>query len=164
MRSMTRQRTPGSPDRIERAVFTIVQHFEVLESFLDEFLRLFERFAGDILERQPAKRQRHSSAHVRAVHVNKFERAAAKVADNAVRLMNSGHDAQRGEMSLALSGKHGDSCAANAFGLGNESAAVARIAAGRSGNRPDTPHMQDIAQSTKTAQRIECSIDCVGRQ
>ena len=53
---------------------------------------------------------------------------------------------------------------ADALGFGDECAAVARVAAGGRRDRPDAAHMQDIAQRTKTSQRIERRLDGVGRQ
>src|SRR4029453_5368188 len=98
------------------------------------------------------------------MHVDEFEGAAAKVTNYAVGLVNSGHDAKRGEMRLALSGKNRDSRAANAFGFSDEIAAIARVAAGRRGNRPDTPHGQDIPQATEAAEPIKGRVDGVRRQ
>src|SRR5215472_5214674 len=98
-----RQRAPGPPDRLESAVFAIAQHAEILEGFLDEFLGFLERFAGDVLERKPAKGQCNAAAHTRAMHVKKLERAAPQGRDNAVRVMNPGHDSKRGKMGLAPS-------------------------------------------------------------
>ena len=89
-----RQSAPGAADRVERAVLPVVQHVEVLESLLDEFFGLFQRFAGDVLQGQAAQRQCHAAAHACAVNIDKFERSAAKIADDAVRLVNAGDDAR----------------------------------------------------------------------
>jgi hypothetical protein len=67
-------------------------------------------------------------------------------------------------MCLAFSGKDRDRCAADALGFGDEGTAVARISAGSRCNRPNTAHMQDIAQSAETPQRVERCIDGIGRQ
>ena len=45
-----RQRAPGAADRIEGAALAVVQHVEVFERLLDDFLRLLERLAGDVLQ------------------------------------------------------------------------------------------------------------------
>ena len=159
-----RQRAPGAADRIEGAVLAIVQHVEVLEGLLDEFFRFFQRFAGDVLQGQAAQRQRHAAAHARAVNIDQFERSAAKIADDAVRLVNAGDDAERGEMSLALAREDRNARAADALGLGDECAPVACIAARGRRDRPDAPHVQDVAQRAEASQRVERRLDGVGGQ
>ncbi len=140
-----RQRAPGATNRVEGAALPIVQHVEVFERRFNDFLGFFKRLAGDVLQGQAAERQRHAAAHARAVHVDQFERAAAEIADDAVRLMDAGHDAERGEMGLAFTRQNGDRRAADARRFGDEGAAIACIAAGRGGDRPDFSHMQDVA-------------------
>ncbi len=54
--------------------------------------------------------------------------------------------------------------AADALGFGDEGTAIARISARGRGDRPNTAHMQDIAQGPETPQRIEGCIDRIGRQ
>jgi len=54
--------------------------------------------------------------------------------------------------------------ATDAFRLGNECASVPRIPACGRRDSPDPPHLQDIAQRTKTSQRAERSLDGVCRQ
>ena len=159
-----RQRAPGAADRVEGTVFAVVQHVEVFERLLDEFFRLLERAAGDVLQGEAAERQRHAAAHARAVHVDQFERAAAEVADDAVRLVDAGHDAERGEMGFAFARQDRNRRAADARRLGDEGAPVARVAAGGGGDRPDLAHMQDVAQRAKTLERVERGVDSVRRQ
>ena len=98
------------------------------------------------------------------MHVDQLKRAAAEIADNAIRLVNAGHDAERSEMRLTLSGKDCDRGAADAFGFGDERAAVARVAASGRSNRPNPAHMQDIAQGAKTPERIERRVDGISGQ
>ena len=81
----------------------------------------FSAFLSDLpamsCKRQAAERQRQAVAHARAVHVDQFERTAAEIADDAVRLVNAGDDAERGEMRLALARQHLDRRAADALGF-----------------------------------------------
>src|SRR5262245_14998445 len=159
-----RKRAPRTANRIESTVFAIVQHVEIFEGFLHEFLCLLERLAGDVLERKATERQRYAAAHARAVHVDEFERTAAEVSYNAVRLVDSGHDPKCSEMGLALSRQDCDCRAANAFGFSDERAAVARVAACRRGDSPNAPDMQDIAEGAEPNQCVERRIDSIRRQ
>ena len=159
-----RQRAPGAADRIEGAAFAFVQHVEIFKCLLDVLFRLLERLAGDVLQGQSAERQRHAAAHARTVHIDQLQRAAAEIADNAVRLVDAGNNAERGEMGFAFSRKDADRRAADPFGLGDKGAAVAGVAAGGGGDRPDPAHMQNVAQGAKAPQRFERGIDRVLRQ
>ncbi len=159
-----RQRAPGAADRVECTVLAVMQHVQFFERFLDELLRPLERFSGDVLERETAERQRHAAAHAGAMHIDKFERSAAEIADDTVGLVDSRNDPECRQMGLALARKNRDAGTANALGFGDECAAIACVAAGGGRNRPDTAHMQDIAQGTKTAEGIECGVDRIGRQ
>jgi|SRR5215467_1206236 len=98
------------------------------------------------------------------MHIDKLERTATQVADNSIWLMDPGHNAERGEMRLTLSRKDGDIRAADALGLGDKSAAVACVPAGSRSDRPDTTHMQDIAQSAEPPERVESRLDGVSGQ
>ena len=49
-------------------------------------------------------------------------------------------------------------------GLVDEGAAVARIAAGGGGDRPDPAHMQGVAQRAEALERVERGVDGVRRQ
>ena len=98
------------------------------------------------------------------MHIDQFERTAAKVADNAVRFMDSGHNAERSEMRLTLSREDCDCGAADAFGLRDEGTAIARVPAGGRGDGPDAPHVQNIAQGAEASERVERRIDGVRRQ
>src|ERR1039457_7151152 len=92
-----------------------------------------ERPPGDVLQGQAAKRQRHAAVHARAVHVDQLERAAAEVADDAVRLVDTGNDAERGEIGFAFARQNRDRRAADARRLVDEGAGVARVAGGGGG-------------------------------
>ena len=56
----------------------------------------FSDLCDSVLQRQASERQRHAAANAVAVHVDQFQRAAAEIADDAVRLVNAGNDAERG--------------------------------------------------------------------
>ena len=60
--------------------------------------------------------------HAPAVDVDKLERAAAEVADHAVRPVHAGDDAERGQFRLALAGEHVDLRPAHALGELDEAA------------------------------------------
>ncbi len=158
------ERAPGAADRVEGAALARAEHVEILKGILDDSFGLLDRLAGDVLQRQAAERQRELGAHARAVHVDQFERAAAQVADDAVRLVHAGDHTERGQIGLALARQNLDRRAADALGLANEGVPVARVAAGGGGDRPDLAHMQNVAERAEAAQRIERGIDGVLRQ
>jgi len=81
-----RQRAPGAADRVEGAAPARLQRREAAELRGDDLLRLLQRLLRDVLQREPAERQRLALADVMAADVDQFERAAAEVADDAVRL------------------------------------------------------------------------------
>ena len=114
-----------------------MQHIEIFESLLDELFRSLERFAGDVLECKATERESYSATDARTVHIDQFERTAAKVADNAVRFMDSGHNAERSEMRLTLSREDCDLVRQMRSASGDEGTAIARVPAGGRGDDPD---------------------------
>ncbi len=130
-----------------------MQHVEVFERLLHDVLGFLQRLAGDVLQGKTAERQRHAGPHARAVHIHQLQRAAAEIADDAVRLVNAGNDAERRKMGLARAGEDADRRAADALRLGDEGAAVARVTAGGGGDRPDPAHLQDVAQGAEPLER-----------
>jgi len=100
----------------------------------------------------------------RTVDVDQLQRAAAEVADDAVRLVHAGDHTERRQIGLALAGKNLDRGAANALGLPDEGVAVARVTAGGGGDRPDPAHVQNVAQRPEAPQRVERGLDGIRRQ
>ena len=98
------------------------------------------------------------------MHVDQLQRAAAEVADDAVRLVHAGDHPERGQIGLARAGEDLDRSAADALGLPDEGVAIARIAASGGSDRPDAAHVQNVAQSAEAPQRIERGVDGVLRQ
>ena len=135
-----------------------------LKASATSLLGLLDRLAGEVLQGQAAERQRQAVLDARAFDVDQFERAAAEIADNAVRLVDAGNDAERGELRFALARQNFDLGAADAFGLGDESAAVLRVAAGGGGDRPDFADVLDVAQRLEADQRGQRRVDGVLRQ
>src|SRR4029077_10370517 len=99
---------------------------------------------------QRAERQRYTPADPVAADVDQLERAAAEVADDAVRLVNTGDDAERRQMRLARAGQDLDFHPADLFGLGDELGAVRGVAAGRCCDRMDAADLHDPAQRAKS--------------
>src|SRR6185369_11096287 len=129
-----RQRAPGAADGVKCAPFARFQQRQLIEGSLDDLLGFFERAPGQVLQREAAERQRDPAADARAVYVDQFERAAAEIADDAVRLVDAGDDAERRELRLAAAGEDGDLGAADALRFGDEGLPVARVAAGGGGD------------------------------
>src|SRR5205814_7755971 len=102
------ERPPSAADRVERPALATSQKLEVVERILDDLLGLLHRAAGAVLQRQAAERHCRAGLDAAAVDIDQFERAAAKVADDAVRAMESGDHAKRGQFGLALAGNHVD--------------------------------------------------------
>ena len=98
------------------------------------------------------------------LHVGQLERAAAEVADDAIGLIEAGHHAERGQLSLALAGENVDLGAADALGFGNESLAVLGVSARRGGDRPQLRDVHAVAQGAKAPQRRKRLLDRVGGQ
>ena len=117
------ERTPGAADGIEDAILAGLQHRQVAERLAHELRRLLHRLRRNVGERKSAERARHAGARLRAADIDKLERAAAKVADNAVGAVNAGNDAERGQVGLARAGQHFDIGADRGFGKLDESAA-----------------------------------------
>ena len=63
---------------------------------LDDAFGALQRFLRCILQCQTAERQGYAAVNAVAAHVDQFQRAAAEIADDAVRLVNAGNDAKRG--------------------------------------------------------------------
>jgi hypothetical protein len=91
-----RQRTPGSSDRIEGASPSGLELNNLRQFAPDDALGALQRLVGQVLQGEASERQRHAAAHTVALDVDQFERAAAEIADDTVRLVNTGYDAERG--------------------------------------------------------------------
>ena len=80
------ERAPGAADGVEAAALALVQQVRLLERLLDDLFRLLDGFRRDVLQREPAERERHAAFGAMAVDFGEFERAAAEIADDAVGL------------------------------------------------------------------------------
>src|SRR5215211_8483632 len=98
------------------------------------------------------------------MYVVHFERTAAEIADNAVRLIKARDHAQRGKLGLALAGDAIDLGAADALRLENESLSILGVAARRRGEHPQFVDFHAVAERAEAAQRRERLLDGVGRQ
>ena len=119
------------------------------ERLCDDLLGLLERLRGDVLQRQAAERQRDAVLTRVAVDLDQLERAAAEIADDAVRLVEAGHHAERGQFRLALAGEDVDLGAADALGLGDEGLAVLGVAAGGGRDRPELRRPRSRSHSAR---------------
>ena len=88
-----------------------------------------------------------------ALDVDQFERAAAEVADDTVRIVDAGDDAKRGQFCFARAGQDHGSGAADALSLGDEVGAVGGVAAGGGRDRVDATDFLDAAQCVEAPQR-----------
>ena len=98
------------------------------------------------------------------MYVDQLQRAAAEIADDAVGVVNAGHDAECGQLCLARARQDLNRYAADAFGLGDEIGTVAGVAAGGGRDRIDAAYLLYPAERAKTPQRRERLCDGIGRQ
>ena len=107
------------------------------------------------------------------MHVDQFERAAAEIADDAVRLVEARDDAERRKLRLALAGEHLDALAADALGRGDEFGPVVGIAAGGGRDAPQPLARRPMSHSARkrrsassafsTASAASRPVDCTSR-
>jgi len=159
-----RQRAPSAADGVEDAVLAGLEHAQITERLADEFLGLLHRLRRNVGEREAAERTRHAVPHLRTAYVDQFERAAAKIADNAVGPVHAGNHAERGEIGLARAGQDLDVRADGRFGELDESRPVLGVAAGGCGDRERPLHPHGVAQCAKTLERSERVLHGVGGQ
>src|SRR5207245_2679655 len=84
-----RQRAPGASDRIKRAAAAALELGQIGQFVPDDTLGALERFVRQVLQGKGAKRQRDTAADTVAAHIDQLERAAAEIADDAIRLVNA---------------------------------------------------------------------------
>ena len=159
-----RQRPPRSSNRVEGPAAAGLELGDFRNIVLDDALGALQRLVRRILQREASQRQRHALTNAVAAHVDQFQRPAAEIADNAVRPVQAGNNAQRGEFSFARPRKNFDWHAADAFGLGDEVRTVAGVAAGRGGDGVDAADLHHPAQRAKPPQRRQRLDDGIGRQ
>jgi hypothetical protein len=82
-------------DRIKGATAAGRELGDLGKTGLDDAFGALQRFLGCVLQRQASERQGHAAMKAVAAHVDQFQRAAAEVADDAVRLVNAGNNAER---------------------------------------------------------------------
>ncbi len=134
------KRAPGAADRVEGASLAPRQDRRFAERVGDDLLRLLDRFLRPLLEAQPADRKRLALADRIALDVDHLEATAAEVAGDAVRAVNAGDDAERGEPRLLGAGEHVDRHAGDRLDRGDEFAAVRGFARRR---RREHVHLLD---------------------
>jgi hypothetical protein len=159
-----RQCAPGAPDRIKGAAAARLELDDPGKIDIDDAFGLLQRFMRGILQGETSQRQRHAAVNAAASHVDQFQRTAAKIADDAVRLVNAGNDAERRQFRFARARQDFDADAADAFSLGDEVGAVAGVATGGGGDGVDAADLHHPAQRPKTPQRGQRLGDGVGRQ
>ena len=98
----------------------------------------------------------------RAVHVDQFERAAAEIADDAVRPVEAGDHAERGQLGLALAGQHLDLGAADPLGRGDEVRAVPASRQAAVASTHSRCDLHGVAQRAEALERVERLLDRVG--
>ena len=159
-----RQRAPGAADRIKRAAGAGLEQVRAAERLLDDLLGLLERFRGDVLQREPAERQRDAGPDAMAADIGELERSAAEITHDAVRPMKAGHDPERAQLGLALAGDQLDLGAADALGRGDEGLAVGGVPAGGGRQHEQLRHLDPVAQHAEPAQRGKRLLHRIGGQ
>src|SRR6059058_5094971 len=68
----------------KRAPFARFQEPYVVERRAHYLLRFLDRFRGNVLQRQPAQRQRHPALDAMTMQLGQLQRSPAEIAGNAV--------------------------------------------------------------------------------
>ena len=157
-----RERAPGAADGVEGAVGAGLEQLRVAERLAHQLLGLLDRLLGDVLQRQPAERQRDAGVDLVAVDFGQLQRAAAEIADDAVGPVEPAHDAERAQLGLALAGNDLDLGAADALGFGDEGLAVLGVAAGGGRHHPQRADLHAVAQHAEALERAERLFHSVG--
>ncbi len=137
------ERAPGPADRIKRPLLAAHQDRRSGKRLGDELLGLLDRALRRLFQPQPAQREGLSRADGVVADVDDLEAAAAKVAGDAVGLVNAGNHAERRQPRLLPAGKHLDAGADDALHRGDEFRAVGRLARRRRRQHVDIgdPHL-----------------------
>jgi hypothetical protein len=80
---------PGAADCVEGAALALPEKLDFADQFLCHGTRLGQRAFDALGEAQAAERQRNPLAEALALDVDEFERASAKVACNAVGIVET---------------------------------------------------------------------------
>ena len=136
----------------------------LIQGLADHFLGFFDRIGGYVLERKAAERERQTASETVVMDVGKFQRPAAKIANNSVGPVKARNDAESGELRLSLSGDDFNGRTANAFGPAYEILAIAGIPASRSRDRVGLRNLYAIAKRAKPAERRQRPVYGVGRK
>ncbi len=147
--------SPGAAHRIEGPALEPRQDFGLGEALVDDLLGLLDRAAGQVDQAERSERQRDAFAQLAVLDVDEFERAAAEVARDAIRLRDAGHHAQRGVARLFLAGQHADVAAQRLLGLVDELLAVRGLARRGGGQRIDVTGPDLPGERAKPLQRRE---------
>ena len=87
--------------------------------------------------------------------IHEGDAATAKVADEAVGVVNAGDDTDGGKLGLLGARQHPDRHIEDALGLGDEVGPILRLARGRGGDRLDPGDAHLVDKRTEPAQRSE---------
>src|SRR5205085_10393671 len=126
-----RERAPGAADRVKATALAALEHRRLAQRLADDLLGFLQGPLGQIQQREAAERQGYSAAQGLPMHIDQFERAAAKIADDAIRAIEARDHAERGISRLLLAGQNLDALAADAFGRGDELRPIVGVTAGR---------------------------------
>ena len=123
-----------------------------------------ERLRG-VHQREAAERQSHALAEIVALHVDQLQRAAAEIADDAVRL--DGWPTRRRAPTApprACPDSRTMSRPMASRAASRKDGAILRVARGRGGDDLDVAHAHHLAQRAIAAQRLQRLVDALLRQ
>ena len=150
-----RQRPPGAADRIEGATAQTRERARLGQGVARDALSLLGRTLGDVHQRKSAQRQRQPRPDRSADDVRQFQRAAAEIADHAVRFVDRRNDAHRRQTRLSSAAEHLDRRADRLLRECDELRAVGRVAHCRRRQRPHVDDFHHVAERAKAPQRHE---------
>ena len=149
----TGQSPPGAANRIERSPDQSLQHLDGRERLSDDLGRLFRRALRKVHQRQAPERQRNPGRALAILHVRQFERAAAEIADDAVRVVNRAHDAKRRQPRFLLTAQELDSAPKRALRAIQKLRPIRCVAHCSRRQAPDVMDPHRVAKNAKALKR-----------
>ena len=150
-----RQRAPCAAHGVKRSPRSAAEQRHAAERLADDLLGLLDGFFRQILQRKTAERECHAIADSLAPHIDQFERAAAEIAHDPVRLIETRDHAECRILRFLLAREHRDVLAANTLCCRNELRPVHGITTGRGCHAPNLLDAADVAERAEPSQRFQ---------
>ncbi|CAM5215048.1 hypothetical protein BTHI11S_04691 [Bosea thiooxidans] len=156
-----RERAPGAADGVEVPPLHGAELRQLVELFLDDLLGHLERALRAIEQCEAAERHAGTLPHGTVADRDQLQAAAAEVADDTVRGIETGDHAEAREHGLAAAGDQLDRLADRPLGPGDEIGPVLGIARRRRGDDAKLADMHRLAEDAEAHQRVDRLLDRV---